>query len=130
MSRAQTLKTQETRDNIALGNIEAYLDAVTSGTLVCPSCKKTTKYKEPTPAAAALIRARYDKLRPTLSTVEQTITDTRDKMSEETILAELQGLFIAKPYLLDKLIQLRDAAKLIQEGEEAITLAASSPETV
>lgn len=69
-------------------------------------------------------------IRPALSTVEQTITDSRDKLSEEQVLAELQGLFIAKPYLLDKLIQLRDAAKLIQEGNEAIAPLVSSPLTV
>ena len=69
-------------------------------------------------------------IRPALSTVEQTITDSRDKLSEDQVLAELQGLFIAKPYLLDKLIQLRDAARLVQEGTEAITSASSTALTV
>jgi len=59
-------------------------------------------------------------IRPALSSVEQTITDERDKLDEGTLLAELQGLFTAKPDLLDKLIQLRDSARLIQEGERAI----------
>lgn len=69
-------------------------------------------------------------IRPALSTVEQTITDSRDKLSEDQVLAELQGLFIAKPYLLDKLIQLRDAARLVQEGNEALAPLASSSLTV
>jgi len=60
---------------------------------------------------------------PTLSTVEQTLVDHRDKLSEAEVLAELQGLFTAKPELLDRLIELRDAARLIQEGKEAVTVA-------
>src|SRR6266446_3327745 len=61
-----------------------------------------------------------DRLTPRLSTVEQTFVDHRDKLDEGMILAELQGLFTAKPELLDKLIELRDAAKLVQEGHEVV----------
>ncbi len=60
---------------------------------------------------------------PTLSTVEQTLVDQRDKLSEAEVLAELQGLFTAKPELLDKLIELRDAARLVQEGHETVATA-------
>jgi hypothetical protein len=65
----------------------------------------------------------YARLRPTLSTVEQTLVDQRDKLSEAEVLAELQGLFTAKPELLDKLIELRDAARLVQEGREVVVVA-------
>lgn len=64
---------------------------------------------------------------PVLSSVEQTLTDHRDKLSEEQILAELQGLFLAKPELLDRLIQLRDAAKLVQEGTAVVDQAKDAP---
>jgi hypothetical protein len=60
---------------------------------------------------------------PILSSVEQTITDDRDKLSEEAILSEMQAIFLAKPELLDKLIQLRDAARLVQEGSQVIDVA-------
>ena len=71
----------------------------------------------------------YARLRPTLSTVEQTLVDHRDKYTEAEILAELQGLFTAKPELLDKLIELRDAARLVQEGRESIAHASSTTTT-
>ena len=47
-----------------------------------------------------------------LSTIEQTIHDPRDDKSEDEYLARLQGLLAAKPELLDKLIELRDKARI------------------
>jgi len=58
---------------------------------------------------------------PILSSVDQTINDARDSLSEAQVLAELQGVFTAKPELLDRLIQLRDAARLVQEGADAVS---------
>jgi len=66
---------------------------------------------------------------PILSSVEQTITDERDNLDEGQLLAELQGLFTAKPDLLDRLIQLRDSARLLQQGEQAIDSARARVET-
>ena len=114
-------QSQEERDRIALGVIEAYMDGVVSNEILCPSCKNTTRsWKELSPGSVMLLRARYDKLRPTLSTVEQTIHDSRDDLDEGQVLGYLQGLFTAKPDLLDRLIQLRDSARLLQQGEQAI----------
>lgn len=85
-------KTQAERDRIALGRIESFMDTVASGQLVCPSCNKEFPAKEISPVVATLIRARYDKLRPSLSAVEQTITDDRDKQSEQEVMDKLRDL--------------------------------------
>ena len=71
----------------------------------------------------------YDRLAPKLTAVEQTVVDARDNLDEATLLAELQGLFTAKPDLLDRLIQLRDSARLLQQGEQAIDSARARVET-
>ena len=65
-------QNQVERDAIALGVIESYMDAVATNNLLCPKCQKPHDFKEITPVQAQLIRARYDKLRPSLSAVEQT----------------------------------------------------------
>jgi hypothetical protein len=91
--------TTHQRDSIALTKIEKYIDAQIDDVLLCPECKKEHgATKELSAAAVALIRARYDKLRPTLSAVEQ--TQHEEPKGEEQIIQELRGLFAAKPELL------------------------------
>lgn len=97
--------TQEERDRIALGVIEAYMDAVTSGTMYCPTCHKAHPFKEITPAAATLLRARYDKLRPTLSAVEQSVTDHRDKLNPAELETRLKAMYEANPELFSFISQ-------------------------
>src|ERR1700704_172954 len=75
------------------------------------------------PTQVKSIEVILDRIAPKLSTIEQTVIDHRDRISEGEVLAELQGLFTAKPELLDRLIELRDAARLIQEGKEAVSVA-------
>jgi len=55
------------------------------------------------------LRAIYDKLRPSLSAVEQTTINPDDKLTEEQIMAKFQQLIDAFPDLLTKL--LADRAK-------------------
>ena len=72
------------------------------------------------PTQVKAIEVILDRITPKLTAVEQTVVDARDNLDEATLLAELQGLFTAKPDLLDRLIQLRDSARLLQQGEQAI----------
>lgn len=91
--------TSQQRDSIALTKIEKYIDSQIDDVLLCPECKKEHgSAKELSTAAVALIRARYDKLRPTLSAVEQ--TQHEEQKGEEQIIQELKALFYAKPELL------------------------------
>ena len=50
-------QNQAERDAIALGVIEAYMDAVATDNLVCPKCRKPHNFKDVTPTQAQLIRA-------------------------------------------------------------------------
>lgn len=66
-------KTQEERDNIALGRIEYLIDQLTqNGILTCQDCGKAIPWKDINASAVSLVRARYDKLRATKT--EATIT--------------------------------------------------------
>lgn len=94
--------TPHQRDSIALTKIEKYIDAQIDDVLLCPECKKEHgAIKELSAAAVALIRARYDKLRPTLSAVDQTIHE--EVKSEDQLIHELRSLFAAKPELIGQL---------------------------
>ena len=97
--RALSLKHQ--RDEIALTKIENFMDAQMDKVLACPDCgKEYENVKVIEPAQATLIRARYDKLRPTLSAVEQANIDESDKLSEADIMAKLRALVGANPDLI------------------------------
>jgi len=91
-------KTQAERDAIALGRIESYMDQLSEGHINCPSCKKDYEIKELPATAVALIRARYDKLRPSLSAVEQ--TNVEAARSQDDIINDIKALLMAKPELL------------------------------
>lgn len=86
-------KTQRERDAKALGMIESYMDGLISGELSCVSCREQFSIKEITPGGVALIRARYDKLRPSLSAVEQTLADPNASKTEEQMVEELVQAF-------------------------------------
>jgi len=102
-------QTQQERDRISLGRIESYMDAVIVGHFQCPTCQEKAQIKEISSGAVALIKARYDKLRPSLSAVEQTNVNPDDKLTEADILQRFQQLIDAYPDLLAKL--LADRAK-------------------
>lgn len=61
-----------------------------------------------------------DRITPKLSAVEQTVTDSRDSMSEDQLLAQLSALFAAKPELLARINALHAAAALVSESSSAI----------
>src|SRR5574340_1686700 len=97
--RGQRIKmrgqTARERDAIALGVIEAYMDALYTGHMLCPRCGEDHPVKEITGPAATLMRARYDKLRPSLSAVEQTLVDDRDKLTHEQVIEQVTGFVLA-----------------------------------
>lgn len=95
-------QTQVERDAIALGRIESYMDCLIKGTFNCPSCGKETETKELSTTAVQLIRARYDKLRPSLSAVEQTTIDA--PRTQDEIINDIKALLAANPALLETLL--------------------------
>jgi hypothetical protein len=78
------------------------MDSLTTGILNCPTCAEDFKIKELTASEVNLIRARYDKLRPSLSAVEQTTHEA--SRSQADILNEIKALLEAKPDLLATLL--------------------------
>ena len=97
--------TKHQRDEIALTKIENFMDAQMDKVLACPYCGKDYEnVKVIEPAQAALIRARYDKLRPTLSAVEQTNINESDQMSEADLMAKLKTFVQQHPDLIRSLL--------------------------
>jgi hypothetical protein len=96
--------TSQQRDSIALTKIEKYIDGQIDDVLLCPVCEKEHgSAKELSSAAVALIRARYDKLRPTLSSSEVTNVDPNDSKTDEEFYQELMTTLVANPELLSRL---------------------------
>lgn len=109
--------TSQQRDSIALTKIEKYIDAQIDDVLICPECSKEHgSSKELSSAAVALIRARYDKLRPTLSSSEITNLDPNDSKTEEELIQGLISTVASNPELLSRL-----GLMLIQSPESAET---------
>lgn len=70
----------------------------------------------PTQVMAA--RAVYDKLRPTLSAIEQTVNDERDMADPTQLAARLAALFHEKPALFEQVMALKNAASTQQHAQE------------
>ena len=103
------MRSNAERDAAALGKLESYIDGLLDKHLKCPECKKDMEISELPNSVVTLLKARYDKLRPSLSAVEQTTLNPDDKLTEEQIMAKFQQLIDAFPDLLAKL--LADRAK-------------------
>lgn len=58
----------------------------------------------------------YARLRPVLSAVEQTVTDVRDSLTEDQLLAQLCAIFAAKPELYRRVVEVQSAAALVHES--------------
>ena len=83
--------SREQRDNLALTNIEMLLD------------KQIAGKKKVSPARLMAARIRYDKLRPALSAIDQTVHNADDVLTEEQILLKFQNLIALYPDLLPRL---------------------------
>lgn len=107
-SKYSRAMSNQQRDSIALSRIENYIDGQLDKALVCPECgKEHGAVKDLTPAQVALIRARYDKLRPTLSAVDQTVHE--EPKGEQQVIQELRSLFLSKPELFHELTRAMSA---------------------
>ena len=115
-------KTQRERDAIALGRIEAFLDGVAEKHLACPSCGKDYEIKEINPALVSLLKVRYDKLRPSLSAVEQHLVD--DTPVEQDIITTLKAVLERDPGLRTQLKALILGMPAAVEQPEIATKAA------
>lgn len=112
-------KTQTERDRIALGMLEAYMDKRFAALLSCPICKAKMKPEDLEgipPADATLMRARYDKLRPSLSAVEVTQNDPRDEMNADDMMGKLAAMFAEKPELWEQLVSIKQRAEKLIEA--------------
>lgn len=74
--------TQQQRDAISLSKIENYLDQHIDGEILCPECKGKYPAHNVPKSVVAMMRMRYDKLRPTLAatTSEVRITNYGDAL--------------------------------------------------
>ena len=90
-------KTQQERDRIALGRIESYLDSMIGDHFQCPSCKERAAIKDVNPIVIQAMKLRYDKLRPALSSVEQTTIDVTP--AETDLAATIRSVLQSNPEL-------------------------------
>jgi hypothetical protein len=106
-------QTKEERDRISRGRIESFIDGLAAKHLQCPSCKKkmeASDLKDIPSSVAMLIKARYDKLAPSLQAVEQTVIDSRDKADPADLEAKLVSMFAENPALLEGLVSVATAS--------------------
>jgi hypothetical protein len=100
-------QSQRERDAISLGRIEALLDVAGGGAIECPSCQKKHKIKPLDSNVLAAIKIRYDKLRPSLSAVEQTTISEDEKLDDNQILAKLSALIEQHPDIVQQALALK-----------------------
>lgn len=100
----QPTQNQATRDAKALANIENWMDQILDGHITCVKCRKDFEAKELQPSAVALLKARYDKLRPSLSAVEQTNVNEGETLTEEQILLKLQSLILGNRQMVEAIL--------------------------
>jgi hypothetical protein len=105
-------QTQQERDRISLGRIESYMDAVIVGHFQCPTCQEKAEIKDISSSAVTLIKARYDKLRPSLSAIEQTNVNPDDKLDDSALLDRFKALIAANPELLNLVTQSSNNASI------------------
>lgn len=118
-------KTQAERDAISLGVIESFLDSIAIGHGTCPTCKGSFEIKDVNPAVISAMKIRYDKLRPSLSAVEQTTIEPDQKLSEADILGKITALLAAHPDLVQQALamQARSTAttgQLLKDSSEKV----------
>ena len=95
--RAKTSKSREEIDNQRLALVENFLAKQIS--------KKRGKVD---PARVQAAKALYDKLKPTLASVEQTNINESDLVAEDAILQALESLVARRPDLVDRLVLIRE----------------------
>lgn len=98
-------QTNAQRDAATLARLESWIDEILDGHVTCTKCESKFPAKELQPSAVALLKARYDKLRPSLSAVEQTNVNPDDKLDDSALLDRFKALIAANPDLLQIVTQ-------------------------
>jgi hypothetical protein len=78
----------------------------------CPTCQEKHPIKEITGPNATLLRARYDKLRPSLTAVEQTNIDPAVNLDPKAARQSLLQALVSDPTLL------AEAAAMVAKGTQ------------
>lgn len=114
-SQARAVQSRAEKDAVALGKLEAWIDEILDGHVTCTKCRKDFEAKELQPSAVALLKARYDKLRPSLSAVEQTTIEPAQQLTEDQIFAKIQALIAASPEMQARLLASVDKPAVPQQ---------------
>jgi len=85
-------QTQAERDRLREARIERFIDESLEGQITCTSCREKFSIKELNPAVVQLVRISYSKLRPDLSSQEQTSPDPFANMNRDQVLSKLRLL--------------------------------------
>jgi hypothetical protein len=71
------------------------------------------------PTQLKAIELRYSRLRPTLSSIEQTFNDPRDKADPTELAARLAAMFHEKPELFEQVMRIKNASAAPQTSTQA-----------
>lgn len=105
-ARNRRPQTDREKDAKALREIENLLESASKGEIALDASRLKA------------IELRYSRLRPTLSSVDQTIHDERDTADASALAARLAALFHEKPALFDQVMALRSAANAHQQTDK------------
>jgi hypothetical protein len=125
-----TGKTQAERDAISLGRIESFLDGIAAGHMQCPTCQNEYEIKQVDSAVIQALKIRYDKIRPTLSAVEQTNVEPEKALSESDLLAKMGELIAAYPDLAQQAIGEYARKQHDAKQQSVDTAVASTPQVI
>lgn len=100
---------QKERDRKALAAIERLID---SHAFVCNECKKDKQAKDLSPTQAALIKMRYERLRPVLSSVEQTTVHEYEGLDADEIARQVAAMLTSNPAVLVQVLRADDQARV------------------
>ncbi len=118
-------QSQRERDAISLGRIESLLDSAVGSVVHCPSCQKTHKIKALENNVLNAIKIRYDKLRPSLSAVEQTTISEDEKLDDNQLLMKIAALIEAHPDIVQQAL-----AHKARKSQPGATMGATAPDVI
>ena len=99
---------QKWRDQIALLRIEHAMD---TKTFTCSRCKEEKPIKELSLAQIKLMQMRYDKIRPSLQSIDSVIHSYEDSADPNEIARQVAGILVSNPTLLLDVLKLDNAAR-------------------
>lgn len=109
--------SRDQRDSLALTNIEMMLDKQLAGS------------KRLSAGTLMALRIRYDKLRPALSSIDQTLHNADDLLSQDQIEAKMLELIQAHPDLLQRLLAMQAKANPLGAEQQTVQTVPEAAET-